>query len=45
MVFFWNITCYTRENNIIKNDDDIDIYVNLDFRQDVIKTLKTLICS
>ena len=39
-IFFGTLLGYTRENNIIKNDDDIDIYVNLDFRQDVIKTFK-----
>lgn len=39
-IFFGTLLGYTRENNIIKNDDDIDIYINLDFREDVIKTFK-----
>ena len=39
-IFFGTLLGYTRENNIIRNDDDIDIYVNLDFREYIIKTFK-----
>ena len=36
-IFFGTLLGYTRENNIIKNDDDIDIYVDLKFRDEIIK--------
>ena len=31
-IFFGTLLGYTRENNILKNDDDIDIYVDVRFR-------------
>ena len=39
-IFFGTLLGYTRENNIIKNDDDIDIYVNIIFREDIIRIFK-----
>lgn len=39
-VFFGTLLGYTRENNILKNDDDIDIYVDIKFRENVIKLFK-----
>ena len=39
-IFFGTLLGYTREKNIIKNDDDIDIYVDINFRQNIINTFK-----
>lgn len=39
-IFFGTLLGYTRENNIIKNDDDIDIYVDLRFRDTIIEIFK-----
>ena len=39
-VFFGTLLGYTREKNILKNDDDIDIYVNLKFRKNVLQIFK-----
>ena len=39
-IFFGTLLGYTRENNIIKNDDDIDIYVDLRFRDNIIEIFK-----
>ena len=39
-VFFGTLLGYTRENNILKNDDDIDIYVDIRFRENVIELFK-----
>ena len=35
-VFFGTLLGYTRENNILENDDDIDIYVDIRFREKII---------
>ena len=32
-IFFGTLLGYTREKNILKNDDDIDIYVNIKSRE------------
>lgn len=39
-IFFGTLLGYTRENNIIKNDDDIDIYIDIRFRDTIIKLFK-----
>lgn len=36
-IFFGTLLGYTREKNILKNDDDIDIYIHLKFREEVLK--------
>ena len=39
-IFFGTLLGYTRENNIIKNDDDIDIYIDIRFRDTIIELFK-----
>ena len=39
-IFFGTLLGYTRENNIIKNDDDIDVYVDIRFRDTIINLFK-----
>ena len=39
-IFFGTLLGYTRENNILKNDDDIDIYVDIRFRDKIIELFK-----
>lgn len=36
-IFFGTLLGFTRENNILKNDDDIDIYVDIKFRENILK--------
>ena len=38
-VFFGTLLGYTRENNILENDDDIDVYVDISFREKIIELL------
>ena len=39
-VFFGTLLGLTRDNNLIENDDDIDFYVNIKERDNLIKILK-----
>ena len=41
-VYFGTLLGLTRENNILKNDDDIDLCLNYKFRENVVKKLNNL---
>ena len=41
-VYFGTLLGLTRENNILKNDDDIDLCLNYKFRENVFKKLNNL---
>ena len=40
VVFYGTLLGIVRENSIIKNDDDIDLLVNLKFKKNIIKDIK-----
>ena len=39
-VFYGTLLGITRENNLIKGDDDIDILININYKKEVISILK-----
>ena len=41
-VYFGTLLGLTRENNVLKDDDDIDLCLNSKFRENVIKKLNNL---